>query len=61
MLRTPLNSIKGAAYLLNRNEAQNPLQWDQYHDIITNETDKLIGAVENLLDFLRLKEEGPAE
>jgi HD-GYP domain-containing protein (c-di-GMP phosphodiesterase class II) len=55
-LRTPLNSIKGAIYYL-QNADKIKGEQKEFQSIISNETDKLIGLVENLLDFLMLENE----
>lgn len=56
-LRTPLNSIKGAIYYLKQSEKLTKAEQKEFHDIILNETDKLIPIVESQLDFLRLEDE----
>lgn len=56
-LRTPLNSIKGAIYYLKQSEKLTKAEQKEFHDIILNETDKLISIVESQLDFLRLEDE----
>ncbi|GAB4389271.1 MAG: GAF domain-containing protein [Thermodesulfovibrionales bacterium] len=56
-LRTPLNSIKGAVYHLASSEEAGRPRSREFYDIIQEETDKLIGLVENLLSFLRLEDE----
>ena len=56
-LRTPLNSIKGSVYYLQQTEKLSRTEQDEFHEIISNETNKLISIVENLLDFLRLGHE----
>lgn len=56
-LRSPLNSIKGAIYYLrNYDQTAERPPWD-FHDIISDESAKLISSVENLLDYLRLEGE----
>lgn len=56
-LRTPLNSIKGATYYLQQSVKMAEDEQKEFHNIISNETGKLISIVENLLDFLRLEDE----
>ena len=56
-LRTPLNSIKGAVYYLQRSEDLSGEGRREFHQIISNETDKLVVFVEKQLDFLRLQDE----
>lgn len=56
-LRTPLNSIKGAIYYLQQSGTMAEDEQKEFHNIISNETGKLISIVENLLDFLRLEDE----
>jgi len=56
-LRTPLNSIKGAIYYLQQSATMAEDEQKEFHNIISNETGKLISIVENLLDFLRLEDE----
>lgn len=56
-LRTPLNSIKGSIFYLQSSERLTPREQKEFYEIITHETDKLIGIVENQLDFLRLEDE----
>lgn len=56
-LRTPLNSIKGSVYYLSQSERLSRREQEEFYDIITGETDKLIGIVENQLDFLRFEDE----
>ncbi len=56
-LRTPLNSIKGAIYVLRQPGAADNGRQEEFQDIIAMETDKLVGLVEHLLDFLRLEDE----
>lgn len=56
-LRTPLNSIKGSVYYLSQSERLSRREQNEFYDIIAGETDKLIGIVENQLDFLRFEDE----
>ena len=56
-LRTPLNSIKGSVYYLRQSERLSRREQEEFYDIISGETDKLIGIVENQLDFLRFEDE----
>ncbi|GLI39218.1 GAF domain-containing protein [Geobacter hydrogenophilus] len=56
-LRTPLNSIKGSVYYLRQSERLSRREQEEFFDIISGETDKLIGIVENQLDFLRFEDE----
>jgi GAF domain-containing protein len=56
-LRTPLNSIKGAVYYLQKSGTAKTGEQKEFHDIIANETGKLIGTVEELLDYLRTEDE----
>lgn len=56
-LRTPLNSIKGSVYYLRQTERLSRREQEEFYDIISGETDKLIGIVENQLDFLRFEDE----
>ncbi|WP_236685512.1 HD domain-containing phosphohydrolase [Geobacter pickeringii] len=56
-LRTPLNSIKGSVYYLQQSERLTHREQQDFYDIITGETDKLITIVENQLDFLRFEDE----
>ena len=52
-LRTPLTSIKGWSETLLTGDLQNVRETQTGLTIITNETDRLIGMVEELLDFSR--------
>jgi len=55
-LRNPLNSVKGAIYYL-RNAENIPLQdRSEFYDIIASETDRVVGRVEHLIDFLHYDE-----
>jgi HD-GYP domain-containing protein (c-di-GMP phosphodiesterase class II) len=56
-LRTPLNSIKGAVYHLEQSGADSPPEHKEFRSIISEETEKLISIVDNLLDFLRKEDE----
>lgn len=56
-LRTPLNSIKGSVYYLQQSDRLTRLEQQEFYDIISTETDKLIAIVENQLDFLRFEDE----
>ncbi len=56
-LRTPLNSIKGSVYYLQQSERLSRREQEEFYDIISGEADKLIGIVENQLDFLRFEDE----
>ena len=56
-LRTPLNSVKGAIYCLQQNDAIALNDRKEFQNIITAETDTLIALVESLLNFLRFEEE----
>jgi GAF domain-containing protein len=56
-LRTPLNSIKGAAYYLQQSETPDASSNKEFYDIISAESENLTGIVENLLDFLRTQDE----
>lgn len=56
-LRTPLNSIKGSVYYLRQSDRLSRREQDEFYEIIAGETDKLIGIVENQLDFLRFEDE----
>ncbi len=56
-LRTPLNSIKGSIYYLKETKDITRSEQKEFYEIISNETDKLISIVENLLNFLRLEDE----
>jgi len=56
-LRTPLNSIKGSVYYLRQSERLSRREQEEFYEIIAGETDKLIGIVENQLDFLRFEDE----
>ena len=55
--RTPLSSIKGAVYYLETSENLGRSEQKEFHEIISNESSKLVLIVENLLDFLRLENE----
>lgn len=55
--RTPLSSIKGAAFYLQQSEKLGKEEQKEFFEIISNESNKLIVIVENLLDFLRLENE----
>src|SRR3972149_5184238 len=55
--RTPLSSIKGAVYYLESSENLGRSEQKEFHEIISNESSKLVLIVENLLDFLRLENE----
>ncbi len=52
-LRTPLNSINGAIFYLRKTPHISPVEQHEFCSIISTETTKLIGIVENLLTFLR--------
>lgn len=56
-LRTPLNSVKGAIYHLLQSGKLTPGEQREFYSIISDETEKLIGIVDNLLDFLRFEDE----
>jgi len=56
-LRTPLNSIKGSIYYLHQSDRLSRDEQKEFYEIIASETDKLIGIVENQLDFLRMEDE----
>lgn len=56
-LRTPLNSIKGAIYYLQSTNQTAKAEHKEFQSIIAGETDKVIGLVENLLDFVMLENE----
>ncbi len=56
-LRTPLNSLKGAIYFLQHSGAIEKNEQQEFHEIISVETNKLVSIVENLLNFLRLEDE----
>lgn len=55
--RTPLSSIKGAAFYLQQSDKLGKEEQKEFFEIISNESNKLIHIVENLLDFLRLENE----
>ncbi|MEV2687899.1 ATP-binding protein [Paenibacillus larvae] len=54
-LRTPLTSIKGWSETLVSGEFQDPEETRLGINIISKETDRLIGLVEDLLDFSKLQ------
>lgn len=54
-LRTPLNSINGAIHYLQNRPV--PGQEREFYDIISSEAAKLVGIIENLLDFLRSEQD----
>jgi hypothetical protein len=54
-LRTPLNSIKGAIYYMNKTLQPLSPEHEEFCNIISSETNKLIEISENLLDYLRLE------
>jgi HD-GYP domain-containing protein (c-di-GMP phosphodiesterase class II) len=56
-LRTPLNSIKGAIHYLRQSKKPTQGEQREFHDIINDETNKLVSIVENMLDFLRHEDE----
>jgi len=56
-LRTPLNSLKGAIYFLQNSGTIEKSEQQEFHEIISGETNKLVSIVENLLNFLRLEDE----
>jgi GAF domain-containing protein len=56
-LRTPLNSIKGAVHHVGSAEGLSPAEQKEFYGIISDEVDKLISVVENLLNFLRYEDE----
>ncbi|MEW6110114.1 MAG: GAF domain-containing protein [Nitrospirota bacterium] len=56
-LRTPLNSIKGAIYYLQKTDRIDRSEQMEFYDIISSETNNLIGIIERLLDFIRLEDE----
>lgn len=56
-LRTPLNSIKGSIYYLDKSPNLSKDEQKEFFDIIEKETGKLITTVESQLDFLRLANE----
>lgn len=56
-LRTPLNSVKGSIYYLQQSNQLSRQEQQEFYDIISGETDKLITIVENQLDFLRFEDE----
>lgn len=49
-LRTPMNSIKGAAYYLKR-EKTSKKERMEFINIISEETDRLVGLLDDLLNF----------
>ena len=56
-LRTPLNSLKGAIYFLENSGHIAKEEQQEFHGIISTETNRLVSIVENLLNFLRLEDE----
>ena len=57
-LRTPLNSIKGSSYLLHSTPTLPLQERQEFLQIISTETDKLIHIAEHQLNFLRHEDEG---
>ncbi len=56
-LRTPLNSINGAVYYLKEKKISSKAEQEEFIDIISNETNKLITLLEGLLDFSKFDKE----
>jgi hypothetical protein len=56
-LRTPLNSVKGAIYYLKESGAASKIEQDEFYDIISTETDKLVNIMDNLIEYLRTEDE----
>ena len=56
-LRTPLNSMKGAAFYLQRSEKTAGSPQREFLDIIATETNNMIDLVENQLNFIRMEDE----
>ena len=56
-LRTPLNSVKGAIYHLQERRDEVFPERTELQDIISGETEKLAGLVDNLVYFLQLGDE----
>jgi hypothetical protein len=56
-LRTPLNSIKGAVYYLKEKEITSKVEQAEFIEIISEETNKMIRLLDELLNFPRLEEE----
>ncbi|GBE00252.1 cyclic di-GMP phosphodiesterase response regulator RpfG [bacterium BMS3Abin07] len=56
-LRTPMNSIRGAIYFLQQTGDISRHEQEEFYDIISTESGKVISIVENLIDFLRLEDE----
>lgn len=56
-LRTPLNSINGAIHYLQHCERPVTKQEKEFYNIISSETENLVGIVENLLDFLKAEQD----
>jgi signal transduction histidine kinase len=55
-LRSPLNSIRGAIYYLQKNIGLLPEEQKEFFHIISKETENLISVTEELLDSMRLKD-----
>jgi len=55
-LRTPLNSIRGAVYYLQKSQKLSYEKQKEFFDIISNETTNLISIIEGHLDFLRAED-----
>lgn len=56
-LRNPLNSIKGAIFYLQQSEKLTKSKQMEFHNIVSEETDKLSSFIENQFDFLRIEDE----
>lgn len=56
-LRTPLNSILGAVYYLTHTKLSLPQGSQAYMDIIARESQRLLGILNDLLEFLHLGDE----
>lgn len=59
-LRTPLNSIKGAAYYLLNSKGYAPDTLREFLQIITDESNRLIRMIDDLLDLSKLEEKEDA-
>ena len=56
-VRTPLNSIKGAIYYLQKSGTLERAKQDEFFSIISDEAGNLASVIENLLDFIRLEDD----
>ncbi len=59
-LRAPLNSINGAIFYLQQFESTASDNQKEFYNIISAEANRLTGAVEKLIEFLRAEDEARA-